>query len=121
MAHFAEIGLNNKVLRVIVVNNKELLDENGNEVEQKGIDFCRNLFGGTWLQTSYNGNIRKNYAAEGFTYDADRDAFIRPQPYPSWILNEETCRWEAPVPYPEGDSNDLYSWDEDNLSWIQQV
>ena len=78
MAHFAEIGLNNVVERVIVVNNNELLDENGNEVEQKGIDFCKSLFGGTWVQTSYNGNFRGCFAGKGYTYDSENDVFVPP-------------------------------------------
>jgi hypothetical protein len=116
MAHFAEIGLNNKVLRVIVVNNELLLDENGVEQGAKGAEFCRSLFGGTWLQTSYNANMRKNYASAGFTYDSARDAFIPPQPYASWVLNEDTCRWEPSVALP--DDNNTYSWDENTQSWI---
>lgn len=115
MAHFAELGLNNTVLRVIVVNNNELLDENGVEQEQKGADFCRSLFGGTWVQTSYNGNMRKNFAGTGFTYDSQRDAFIAPKPFDSWVLSEDTCRWEAPVPMPE---DGVYVWDEATVSWV---
>jgi len=115
MAHFAEIDANNVVQRVVVVHNNELLDENSNEVEQKGIDFCVSLFGGTWVQTSYNGNIRKNFAGKGFTYDSGRDAFISPKPYDSWVLNEETCRWEAPVAYP--DDGNMYTWNEETTSW----
>ena len=115
MAHFAEIGLNNTVLRVIVVHNNELLDENRRESEAKGAEFCRNLFGGTWLQTSYNGNMRKNYAGIGFTYDAQRDAFIPPQPFPSWVLVEDTCQWTAPVAMPI--DGKMYSWDEATTSW----
>jgi hypothetical protein len=117
MAHFAEIGLNNTVMRVIVVHNNELLDENGRESEAKGAEFCRNLFGGTWLQTSYNGNIRKNYAGIGFTYDAQRDAFIAPKPYPSWVLVEDTCQWTAPVAMPT--DGKMYSWDEPTTSWVE--
>lgn len=97
MAHFAEIGLNNTVLRVIVVDNADCLGEDGNETEVAGAYFCRRLFGGTWVQTSYNGQIRKNYAAAGYTYDATRDAFIPPCPGEGWTLNEETCLWEAPA------------------------
>lgn len=93
MAHFAELGINNTILRVIVVNNNELLDENHNEVEQKGIDFCRQLFGGTWVQTSYNGNFRKNYAAPGYTYSTERDAFIPPQPEGNYFLDSDSCVW----------------------------
>lgn len=114
MAHFAEIGLNNTVLQVIVVHNNELLDENGQESEAKGIEFCRNLFGGTWLQTSYNGTFRKNFAGVGYTYDSQRDAFIAPKPYPSWILVEETCQWTAPVAMP---TDGLYTWNEETTSW----
>jgi len=117
MAHFAEIGLNNTVMRVIVVHNNELLDENGRESEAKGAEFCRNLFGGTWLQTSYNGNMRKNYAGIGFTYDAQRDAFIAPKPYPSWVLVEDTCQWTAPVAMPT--DGKMYSWDEPTTSWVE--
>lgn len=117
MAHFAEIGLDNAVLRVIVVNNAELLDGNGVEQESLGADFCRDLFGGTWVQTSYNGNIRKNFAGPGCTYDSDRDAFIPSKPFASWTLDEATCRWEPPTPYP--DDGQMYSWDEDSTSWVE--
>ena len=100
MAHFAELNESNIVTNVIVVHNNELLDENGNELEQKGIDFCVNLLGGIWIQTSYNGNIRKNYAGIGYLYDPIRDAFIPPKPENidgiEFIFNEETCRWELP-------------------------
>ena len=93
MAHFAELDNQNTVLRVIVVHNNELLD-NGVESETKGIAFCKTLFGGNWKQTSYNGNIRKNYAGIGFTYDPVRDAFIPPKPGDNWVLDEATCQWE---------------------------
>jgi len=116
MAHFAEIGLNNTVLRVIVVHNNELLDEAGVEQEAKGAEFCRSLFGGTWVQTSYNGNMRKNFAGMGYTYDSQRDAFIPPKPYASWALDEGTCRWQASVPMP---TDGVYRWDEDSLSWVE--
>lgn len=96
MAHFAELDENNVVLRVIVVNNEDTLDDMGQESEQKGIDFCVGLFGGRWVQCSYNRRIRKNYPAEGFTYDQARDAFIPAQPGPDWILDEATCRWVQP-------------------------
>jgi hypothetical protein len=115
MAHFAELGIDNLVLRVIVVHNNELLDENGQESEAKGAEFCRNLFGGTWVQTSYNANFRKNYAGQGFTYDSTRDAFIPPKPFPSWVLNEVTCNWDSPVPYPTDGKR--YEWDEATTSW----
>lgn len=116
MAHFAEIGLNNKVLRVVVVHNNELIDETGQESEAKGAEFCRSLFGGTWVQTSYNATFRKNYAGADFTYDSERDAFIPPKPYPSWVLDEDTCQWKSPVPCPQ--DNIYYRWDEDTMSWV---
>jgi hypothetical protein len=98
-----------------------LLDQNGNEVEQKGIDFCKSLFGQDtkWIQTSYNGNIRKNYAGIGFSYDQTKDVFIQPKPYDSWTLNETTCNWEAPVPMPttELEENQYYSWNESIVNW----
>ena len=103
MAHFAEIETDNTVLRVIVVHNNELLDESGVEQEAKGAAFCQSLFGGTWVQTSYNGTIRKNFAGAGFTYDTARDAFIPPKPNGDWVLNEQTCQWEAPAPVPEAE------------------
>ena len=119
MAHFAELDDNNVVEQVIVVHNNELLDEFGNESEQKGIDFCVNLFSGRWVQTSYNGTIRKNYAGTGYLYDPIRDAFIAPQPYPSWVLDEQTCLWESPVAYPTDGL--IYSWNEETTSWIEDL
>lgn len=125
MAYFAELGENNIVLRVIAVANSDTLDENGNEVEAIGAAFCRNLLGGTWKQTSYNANIRKNYAGIGFTFDSVRDAFIPPKPFNSWILNESTCLWDAPTPLPQdagtGDPPKRYTWNEDNLTWDEIV
>lgn len=118
MAHFAQLDDANVVTQVIVVHNNELL-ENGVESEAKGAAFCQSLFGGEWKQTSYNANIRKNYAGIGYTYDAVRDAFIPPQPYPSWTLNEGTCNWQAPVPMPT--DNKPYRWDEATLSWVEVV
>ena len=115
MAHFAELGENNVVLRVIVVDNKDTSDTSGNEVEEIGANFCRNLLGGTWKQTSYNANFRKNYAGIGFTYDSQRDAFIPPKPFASWLLNEDTCRWDAPVAYPA--DGKLYVWNEETTTW----
>ena len=116
MAHFAELDSNNTVLRVIVVNNNDILDSNGQESEEVGINFCKGLFGGEWKQTSYNANFRKNYAGIGYTYDGVLDAFIPPQPYPSWVLNQSTCLWEAPVPMPT--DGQLYGWDEATQSWV---
>ena len=115
MAHFAEIGINNEVLKVIVVSNKELLDDQGIEKESLGREFCRKLFGGNWIQTSFNSKFRKNYAGIGYTYDVVRDAFIPPKPFDSWKLDEETCLWQAPVPIPN-DGN-LYIWNEDMQVW----
>ena len=114
MAHFAKIE-NNEVTQVIVVANKDTADANGVEKEYIGAAFCEKLFGGTWKQTSYNGTIRKNYAGIGYTYNADIDAFVPPKPFASWVLNNETAQWEAPVPMPEDDNK--YQWDEETLSW----
>ena len=118
MAHFAKLE-NNIVTQVIVVANQDILDEQGQESEQKGIDFCSNLLGGTWKQTSYNGRIRKNYAGIGYTYDVTLDAFIAPKPFNSWLLDETTAQWKAPVDYPTDDKR--YTWDEDTTSWKELV
>jgi hypothetical protein len=118
MAHFAQLE-NNVVTQVIVVANQDILDEQGQESEQKGIDFCSNLLGGTWKQTSYNGKIRKNYAGVGYTYDEGRDAFIAPKPFASWLLDETTAQWKAPVDYPTDDKK--YTWDENTTSWKELV
>lgn len=97
MAHFAEIDGNGIVQRVIVVDNKDCSDANGVEKEYIGAAFCERLFGGTWKQTSYNGNIRKHYAGIGYFYDAQKDAFIAPKPDgDGWILNEDLCIWQNP-------------------------
>ena len=119
MAHFAEIGLNNTVLRVIVVGNGDCKDQHGNESEVIGAKFCHDLFGGVWLQTSYNGNIRKNYAGVGYVYDSGRDAFISPKPYASWLLDETTCLWTAPTPMPQ--DNKQYTWNESTIAWVENV
>jgi hypothetical protein len=116
MAHFAQLNEQNIVTQVIVVANEELLLD-GVENEAKGIEFCQSLFGGNWIQTSYNGNIRKNYAGIGYTYDAQRNGFIPPKTFPSWILIEETCQWTAPVLYPT--DGKMYSWDETTTNWIE--
>ena len=98
MAHFVQLDETNIVTQVIVVNNNELLD-NGVESEAKGIAFCQSLLGGTWVKTSYNATIRKNYAGIGFTYDATRDAFIPPKPTEgNWQLDETTCNWIEVTP-----------------------
>lgn len=120
MAHFAELDENNIVLRVLVVNNSDILDANSIEQEQTGITFLQNLVGGTWVQTSYNNRIRKNYAGIGFTYDSVRDAFIQPKPsFASWILDEETCRWVPPIPYPTDGKR--YTWNEEKITWEELI
>ena len=117
MAHFAELDENNVVLRVVVVDNKDTSDANGNEVESIGVAFCQKLLGGNWKQTSYNGNIRKNYAGISYVYDATIDAFVPPKPYPSWVLDTNTAQWQAPVSMPSDGA--MYSWDEATQSWVQ--
>jgi hypothetical protein len=120
MATFAKIGLNNKVIEVLSVHNNELLDSNGVEQEVIGIDFLTKLTGyPVWVQTSYNNNFRKNHASIGMSYDEDRDAFIPKKPFNSWVLNEDTCLWEAPVAMPitELEENQYYSWNESIINW----
>ncbi len=117
MAHFAELDNNNVVLRVIVVGNADTSDANGVEKEHIGAAFCERLLGGTWKQTSYNGNMRKRYAGVGFTYNAELDAFVPPKPYPSWVLNNTTADWKAPVPLP--DDGKTYDWNESTLAWVE--
>ena len=113
MAHFAELDENNIVLQVVFVANEDCLD-NGIESEEVGIAFCTALIGGTWVQTSYNANFRKNYAGIGFTYNSTRDAFIPPQPFSSWLLNEDTCQWFPPVERP---FDGLWVWNEETVQW----
>jgi hypothetical protein len=108
MAHFAQIDKNNLVVQVLVTDNN---DPNGDEGYQWLID---NL-GGTWIKTSYNATFRKNFAGIGFSYDEQRDAFIPPKPFSSWELNEETCQWDAPIPYPT--DGFTYDWNEEELDW----
>ena len=130
MASFAKIGLNSKVIEVLSVHNDVLKDSNGVEQEVNGIDFLTKLTGyPLWKQTSYNtrGGVhinngtpfRKNHAGIGYTYDETRDAFIPPKPYNSWILNEDTCLWEAPVAMPTTtlEDNQYYSWNESIVNW----
>lgn len=118
MAHFAQLDENNVVLQIIVVNDNDC-QINGVEFEDAGVVFCKQLFGveTRWKQTSYNGNIRKNYAGIGFIYDVQLDAFIPPKPFYSWVLNEETCQWESPIPKP--DQEKIYLWDESIISWVE--
>jgi hypothetical protein len=106
MSHWAEIDSNNTVLRVLVGNNSD---------PNEGYDWLIENLGGTWVKTSYNGNIRKNYAGIGYTYDEARDAFIPPKPFESWLLNEDTCQWQAPVAYPTDGL--MYEWDETITDW----
>ena len=115
MAHFAQLNEDNIVTQVIVVANQDTADKDGIENEAIGAAFCNNLLGGTWKQTSYNGKIRKNYAGIGYKYDANLDAFIPPQPYVSWILDESTAQWKAPVDYPTDGGR--YTWNEETLTW----
>ena len=126
MASFAKIGLNSKVIEVLSVHNNVLKDSNGVEQEVIGIDFLTKLTGyPVWKQTSYNtlGGVhtkggtplRKNFAGIGMIYDEDRDAFIPKKPFNSWILNEDTCLWNAPVAYPQDENK--YKWNEQTLSW----
>jgi hypothetical protein len=129
MAHFAELDVLKKVIRVLVLDDKDTQDKNGNEVESVGAKYLNNGFGGTWVRTSYNtqGGVhtlggtpfRKNHAGIGFTYDETRDAFIPPQPFNSWTLNEDTCHWEAPVACPDDDK--YYEWNEETTSWDEFV
>jgi hypothetical protein len=111
MAHFAKLGTGNIVEQVIVVSNDIAI------TEKAGVDFINKLYNtrDVWKQTSYNNNIRKNFAGIGYHYDQTRDAFIPPKPFNSWILNEDTCLWNAPVAYPT-DGN-RYNWNETNLTW----
>ena len=123
MAHFAKLDENNVVTEVHVVANRDTADVDGVEKEYIGQAFLEKLFGGTWKQTSYNARIRKNYAGIGYTYNADIDAFVPPKPFASWLLNEETAQWEAPVAMPAdagtGEPPKMYSWDEDAVNWVE--
>jgi len=108
MSHWAELDSDNKVIRVTVGDNNEA---------DEGYQWLIDNLGGTWIKTSYNGNIRFNFAGIGYSYDEVRDAFIAPKPFESWVLDEDTCRWEAPVPYPN--DGKMYGWDETNQEWIE--
>lgn len=127
MTSFAELDANNNVLRVIVVADREVHDQNGVHDESLGIAFCKRLFGveTIWKESSDQGSFRARSAGIGYTYDPTRDVFIRPKPYPSWILNESTTEWEAPIPAPELTpdqiaARDRYVWDEANGTWVLQ-
>jgi len=106
MSHFAELDENKIVLRVLVGDNN---------LPNEGYDWFVENLGGTWVQTSYNATIRKNFAGIGYTYDEEMDAFIAPQPFESWTLNTQTAKWMSPTPYPQ--DGRLYRWDEENLTW----
>ena len=120
MAHFVQLDENNIVTQVIVVSNDDIKDVNGNEVEEIGVAFCKKLLGADtrWVQTSYNGNFRVRYAGISYTFSEELNAFIPPKPYDSWVLNEETADWEAPVPIPEVvEGGPRYMWDEELGNW----
>lgn len=112
MAHYAFLDENNIVTEVITgIDETELIEGLDTEI------WYGNFRGQVCKRTSYNNNIRKNYAGIGYTYDEERDAFVPPKPYPSWILNEDTCQWEPPTAYPDNDL--IYRWDEDSTSWVE--
>ena len=131
MAHFAKLKKGNIVEQVVVVNNNVITDDNGQEQEQLGVEFLNNLYNtpdAVWKQTSYNGSFRKNYAGIDYIYDEERDAFITQKPYVNWVLNETTCKWEAPiekpVTYDDGEVRedgtpvpDKYLWNEEKANW----
>jgi hypothetical protein len=148
MAHFAQVDNNNIVIRVLVVDNYDILKDSiknnhpeitrhtlkgissGDNItidgqivlwedKDKGKQYLKSLYGGNtkWYKTSYNGNYRKNFAGIGYTYDNQLDAFIPPKPYASWVLNEATCRWTAPVDFPN--DGKMYQWNETTQEWIE--
>jgi hypothetical protein len=122
MAHFAKVNSSNVVVEVHAVDNWNCVDGEGHESEAAGIAWQESVFGKhddiRWIQTSYNHNIRKNYAGIGMTYDSGRDAFIHPKPYPSWVLDEATCHWKAPVDMPSFDpATQWCTWNEETTSW----
>lgn len=110
MSHWAEINSENKVIRVLVGDNN---DPAGDE----GYQWLLDNLGGTWIKTSYNGNIRFNYAGIGYSYDEVRNAFIAPKPFNSWVLDEATCQWNSPIAYPQ--DGKMYGWNEESLSWVK--
>ena len=105
MAHFAK--LNNNIVTEVLVSEKDFINSG-----KVGDEFL-------WVQTSYNGNFRKNYASIGYTYDKTKDAFIAPKPYPSWTLVEDTCQWTSPTALP--DDGKMYTWNEDTTNWVEVV
>ena len=122
MAHFAEIDVTNKVTQVIVVHNNELLVD-GVESEVKGIAFCQSLFGGTWIQTSYNNLFRGHFAIIGDTYDFGLDVFIKEKLFDSWVLDEKIGTWNPPITRPSYKEGFYWVWDEETINWksIQNV
>ena len=116
MAHFAELDENNFVKQVIVVHNNELLDENGNESETKGIAFCQSLFGGNWIQTSYNSSFRANFAGIGSFYNSTLNVFSTAKPFASWVLDEENNTFVSPIPKPD---SGMWYWDENVINWVE--
>lgn len=121
MAHFAKLDENNFVVDVQVIGNRDIGEPEKSfpETEPVGQAFIASLgFSGVWKQTSYNKNFRKNYAFIGGKYDSNLDAFINPQPYPSWTLNTGTCQWEPPIEIPK--DNKVYLWNENTQSWDLQ-
>jgi hypothetical protein len=121
MAYFAKLGTGNIIEQVISINNAVITDNNGIEQEKLGVDFINKLYNtrDVWKQTSYNRTFRKNYAGIGYQYDQQRDAFIPPKPFNSWVLNEDNCRWEAPVAKPttQLEENQYYYWNESVINW----
>jgi hypothetical protein len=129
MAHFASLDENNIVTQVIVVANEDTSDSNGVEVEEIGVAFCKKLLGADtrWKQTSYNGNFRVRYAGIGYSWNEELSAFIPPQPFASWVLDNTTADWESPIgPAPalteaEVEARSFYKWDEENLEWVLET
>jgi hypothetical protein len=120
MAHFARINENNIVDEIIVIGNEDCQNLDFPESELVGQEFITSIgLSGNWKQTSYNGNFRKKYAGVGDTFDENRDAFITSKPFTSWILNEETCVWEAPIERPS--DGKFYRWNEDEQSWEEVI
>ena len=119
MAHFAQLDENDKVLQVIVVANKDTSDDKGVEKEEIGIAFCKSLFGEDtkWIQTSYNGNFRGNYASIGAQYDKTNDVFYPNPIFSDWVINKTTWQWEAPTPCPN--DGKPYDWDETKHAWVE--
>jgi hypothetical protein len=119
MAHFAKLDENNKVIQVHVIANDVLITD-GQELEQNGIDFLKELYSHEhWKQCSYNKSFRKHYPGPGWTYNPELDAFIPPKIWDSWILDTDICAWKAPVPYPHNEEGKRYKWDESILNWVE--